>query len=63
MTLNSHAQPNGKLQVFVNASKCSVLLEEAASKSLTHLSHKTNLQKFYHPQGANCPNNSVIQLS
>lgn len=45
MTFNSHAQPNGKLQVFVNASKCSVLLEEDASKSLTHLSHNTNLQK------------------
>lgn len=39
MTSDSHTQPKGKLQVFMNASKCSVLLREDAFERLAHLPH------------------------
>lgn len=43
MTSDSYTQPKGKLQVFTNASKCSVLLQGDAFETLSHLSRRSNL--------------------
>lgn len=43
MTSDSYTQPKGKLQVFTNASKCSVLLQGDAFETLPHLSRRSNL--------------------
>lgn len=45
MTVNSYTQRNGIGRAFMNVSDCSILLSEGASRRLTHLSHKDNLQE------------------